>query len=76
MKLFIMLFILFFSNTVQAQLTPFYSTDTGKFGFIDKTGRQVVPPLYEEANNYHGGCCYKGMADVKENGKLLPCNQF
>ena len=40
-----------------------------KYGFIDKTGREVVPPVYEEANNYHGNCCYKGMAHVKTNGK-------
>jgi hypothetical protein len=39
-----------------------------KFGFIDKTGQVVVPLIYEEANNYHGTCCYKGMAHVKENG--------
>ena len=40
-----------------------------KFGFIDKTGKEVTPLIYEEANNYHGNCCYKGMAHVKENGK-------
>jgi hypothetical protein len=42
---------------------------SGKFGFIDKTGMEVTPLIYEEANNYHGNCCYKGMAHVKENGK-------
>jgi len=40
-----------------------------KFGFIDVTGKEIVEPRYEEANNYHGNCCYKGMAHVKENGK-------
>lgn len=40
-----------------------------KFGFIDKTGKEVTQLIYEEANNYHGNCCYKGMAYVKEKGK-------
>lgn len=40
-----------------------------KFGIIDKTGKEVTPLIYEEANNYHGNCCYKGMAHVKEKGK-------
>jgi len=40
-----------------------------KFGFIDKTGKEVAPLIYEEANNYHGNCYYKGMAHVKEKGK-------
>jgi len=40
-----------------------------KYGFIDKKGQVVVPLIYEDANNYHGMCCYKGMAYVKENGK-------
>jgi len=39
------------------------------FGFIDKTGKEIVSPRYEDANNYHGNCCYKGMAHVKEHGK-------
>lgn len=40
-----------------------------KFGFIDKSGKEVVTPQYEDANNYHGNCCYKGMAHVKEKGE-------
>lgn len=40
-----------------------------KVGFIDKSGKEVVPAKYEDANNFHGACCYKGMAHVKENGK-------
>ena len=40
-----------------------------KVGFIDKTGKEVAPLIYEEANNYHGNCYYKGMAHVKEKGK-------
>ena len=41
----------------------------GKYGFIDKTGKIVVPLIYEDANNYHGNCCYKGEAHVRQNGK-------
>lgn len=40
-----------------------------KFGFIDKTGKVVVPLIYEDANNYHGTCCYKGEAFVRLDGK-------
>lgn len=41
----------------------------GKIGFIDLTGKEVTPPIYEEGYNYHGACCYKGLAHVKQNGK-------
>lgn len=41
----------------------------GKYGFIDKTGKPVVPLIYENAYNYHGACCYKGLAHVKKDGK-------
>lgn len=40
-----------------------------KFGFIDKKGKVVIPIVYEDANNYHGTCCYKGDAFVRQNGK-------
>ena len=40
-----------------------------KFGFVDKTGKVVVPLIYEDANNYHGNCCYKGKAHVRQDGK-------
>jgi len=40
-----------------------------KYGFIDETGKVVIPLIYEDANNYHGICCYKGMAHVRQNGK-------
>ncbi|MCK9413213.1 MAG: WG repeat-containing protein [Prolixibacteraceae bacterium] len=33
-----------------------------RFGFIDKAGKEVTPLIYEEANNYHGNCCYKGIS--------------
>lgn len=40
-----------------------------KYGFIDKKGKEVIPLIYENAYNYHGMCCYKGQAHVKENGR-------
>lgn len=40
-----------------------------KFGFIDQNGKEVIPIIYDEGYNYHGTCCYKGMAHVKQNGK-------
>ena len=41
----------------------------GKYGFINVKGIEVTPLIYERAYNYHGACCYKGQAHVKENGK-------
>ena len=35
-----------------------------KWGFIDKTGKEVVPPKYDETGNFH-----EGLAKVKLNGK-------
>jgi hypothetical protein len=40
-----------------------------KYGFIDQTGKLVIPLIYEDAYNYHGTCCYKGQAHVRQNGK-------
>ena len=40
-----------------------------KYGFIDKQGSEIIAPIYENAYNYHGTCCYKGLAHVKQNGK-------
>ena len=41
----------------------------GKYGFINLKGKEVIPPIYEEGYNYHGACCYKGLAHVKLNGR-------
>ncbi len=41
----------------------------GKYGFINVKGEEVAPLIYERGYNYHGACCYKGQAHVKENGK-------
>jgi len=35
-----------------------------KVGFIDKTGKVIVPPKYDEASDFH-----EGLARVKLNGK-------
>ena len=40
-----------------------------KYGFIDQTGKLVIPLIYEDAYNYHGTCCYKNQAHVRQNGK-------
>ena len=49
----------------------------GKYGFIGKRGEVLLPLVYDRAYNYHGTCCYKGKAHVKENGRWtivdLPC---
>ena len=36
----------------------------GKYGFIDKSGTEVIPCKYDEAYSF-----YKGRAEVKLNGK-------
>ena len=36
----------------------------GKYGFIDKTGREVIPCKYDDAESFH-----EGFAAVKLNGK-------
>ncbi|MFH0974946.1 MAG: WG repeat-containing protein [Spirochaetota bacterium] len=35
-----------------------------KWGFIDRTGKMIIPPEYDEVKDFE-----KGMADVKKNGK-------
>ena len=40
-----------------------------KYGFIDQKGKEVIHPIYENGYNYHGACCYKGLAHIKLNGK-------
>ena len=35
-----------------------------KYGFIDKTGKTVIPLEYDEASSF-----YNGFAKVKKNGK-------
>jgi hypothetical protein len=36
----------------------------GKYGFVDKTGREVIPLIYDWAENFSNG-----QAKVKRNGK-------
>jgi hypothetical protein len=36
----------------------------GKWGFIDKTGKEVIPPVYD-----YVGAFYEGLARVEKNRK-------
>jgi hypothetical protein len=36
-----------------------------KYGFIDKTGKEIVTPMYDEAQFF-----FEGFAKVKLNGKV------
>ena len=37
----------------------------GKYGYINKTGDMVVPPMYEKADYF-----YDGLAAIKSKGKI------
>lgn len=39
--------------------------DTGKWGFVDADGKEVIPHIYEKAD-----CFYMGYASVVINGKM------
>ncbi|MFM8233627.1 MAG: WG repeat-containing protein [Holophagaceae bacterium] len=42
----------------------------GQWGFVDETGKEVIPPKYDEADEF-----YEGLAKVKLNGKWGLINQ-
>ena len=53
----------------------------GLWGFIDKDGNEIIPPMYENYNSFHNGyACVKkdGMWGVidKQNNLILPFNYY
>ena len=71
MKAFILVFILFCSSAVQAQLTPFYSGISNKYGYKNSEGKEVVTPKYDLAYGFT-----EGMAAVRLNGKYGYINEI
>lgn len=71
--------ILIFPNTEYHEAEPFcnglakiekrnkdeYDYD-GDFGFVDSTGKVIIPYLYKEATNFHGSCAFVAY---EEKGK-------
>lgn len=49
-----------------------------KYGFIDKTGSEIVPPIYDDASSFHEGMAYVKKGDffgfIDKTGKeVIPC---
>ena len=42
----------------------------GKYGFIDKTGKEIIPLIYDSAGDFS-----EGVANVKSNGKWITIDQ-
>lgn len=56
-------------HTVKRTLYRIY--ENNRFGYIDTTGKVVIPPRYEEATDF-----VKGLAIVRENGLFGYINQY
>src|SRR5436309_1576726 len=53
-----------FTLNAQETLYPFSDKGLGKYGYINKTGKIVLPVQFEYAEKF-----YEGMAVVKKDGK-------
>src|SRR4051812_32152886 len=51
-------------STIKAQETLYPFSDKGKYGYINKTGKIVLPAQFEYAERF-----YEGLAVVKQGGK-------
>ena len=60
----IVLVVLFAQTTIMAQETLYPFSDKGKYGYINKTGKVVLPAQFEYAEKF-----YEGLAVVKQGGK-------
>ncbi len=45
--------------------------DTWKYGFIDKTGNEIVPCIYDYASDFHGGVAVVGNKTKDASGNTL-----
>ena len=53
---------------------------TGKYGYLDSKGRQVIPPLFDEASDFYNGYAY-GKIDgkdiiIKKDGKYIHSSEL
>jgi hypothetical protein len=62
-KILLALFVCL-SGFAQAQLKPFYSASTDKYGYKDSQGKIVIQPVYDFAWEFR-----EGMSAMKLNGK-------
>ena len=53
-------------NAFSGGLAPIQVEVGGKWGFIDKTGKEVIVPQYDQANTFRNGKAY-----VLLNGKWI-----
>ena len=70
MRILLIIYLLVTGMLAKAQLTPFYSTDFGKYGYKDGSGKIVVAPKFDLAYPF-----YEGMAAVREAGKYGYLNE-
>lgn len=53
---------------------------TGKYGYLDSKGSQVIPPLFDEASDFYNGYAY-GKIDgkdiiIKKDGKYIHSSEL
>ena len=60
----LIIFGLFCQSTVKAQDMLYPFSENGKYGYINKTGKVVLPAQFEYAEKF-----YEGLAVVKQGGK-------
>ncbi len=64
--LFLTLLLLALAASAHAELYPAFDGESGLWGYIDETGAWAIPPQYEGANHFHGGCAIVSMAEDKD----------
>ena len=55
MRIILILFLILTGTVARAQLTPFYSSEEGRYGYKDVSGKVVVAPHYDLAYPFSGG---------------------
>ncbi len=51
-------------NLLDGQIKTYREDLVSKYGFIDETGKEVIPCIYDDADSFSGG-----LANVKKDGK-------
>jgi hypothetical protein len=80
--IFVILFIILVNNSYAANLYPVRAID--KRGFIDRTGKIVIEPIYDEANNFADGLAPVMFGSysngkwgyINESGKIVIDTQY
>ena len=69
-KKLILAILVILCGMAQAQLRPFYSTASNKYGYVGSEGKIAVQPKYDFAREFR-----EGMSPVKLNGKYGYVNE-